>query len=293
MLVLLLLAGCGNGDNDYNNTNNDNDTDIAVEAEDSAIILNGRGLSRGDIDFFTHMAGGDVNTGIQQLIEFQLIIDHAYDLGLALSAAERDAMREEAVQQAGFLGLGDMVTEDRLIDFFSVGALLTRIGDYYTDEITPDFTSQEFLLFKLDNVNRLADLQVNYILTTDRGALVDIAIAMEQHGAANFENYAREHCLFYGANNGLVTESLADFLTFTIMLDDRYVEDLFSLQAGDLSPVITVDEFSILVYVQSRTEASDSDFEAVFRNHYIAQSRGIIIEDVVDGLIANAQYIIN
>ena len=316
LALLLTLAACGRSTNNENTNNgNTNNTPTPNEQNiiagenppqnlpttaDAFLVFEGEPIHENDLRFVAGIMGITLETDMEkshalyQLLEFLTVIHRANTHNLGVTAAEREEMLPTARINVELMGLSNMITDDRLAEFFAIGTLLTRLLDHYVTSYTPDISvyAQEIAAFGEENRNFLADIEIKYIVNQDFALMRDIQGQLLAEGAANFDAIAAEHSVFYGLDGGAITYPLHEFLQ-VFGLYDHDIAALYTLQAGDVSHVFNIEDFFFVVYVQSRTEASQARIEEAFVQNFNFQHRADLIDGLVDAWIAEANYTLN
>ena len=314
-IAVILLAGlvaCGSSSPNTEEASNSYQSEVtAGEAElpqnttpvndaDLIMVFEGESVFENDLRFVAGIMGLDPsdkdsqNLAISQLIEFMTIINRANRHGFGITREEHEEMLPTAHMNVELMGLSGIITDERLIDFFAVGTLLSRLLDHYAANYTPDLTEYQHEFAEFAELNRdfLANIQVKYIANQDFDMLNQIREQLISEGTANFDNFAREHSHFYAVDGGAIIDPLNTFLQIFGLYDhDRLA--LFELQSGELSHIFYIEDFFFLVYVHSRTEATDSEIEDVFIQSYALANRADALEGLVETWVANAEYTIN
>jgi len=266
------------------------------EAADWIMLFGDETITENELTFIASIMGIDPaisqEVALNQLIEFLAIISRANRHGLGVTPEEREEILPVAQMTVEMMGLGGMVSDERLVDFFEAGNLLTRLLDYYVTDFNLELTGDEpeFLAFADANRNFLANLDVQYIINTDIDTLLEIHENFHSWGI-DFGELVAEHSLFYSTDDAVVY-SIRVFEQIFIMYDhDRNA--LFQLQAGELSHVFSIEEFYFLVYVYSRTEATDAEMEAAYMNERFLAHRAESIAGLVETWVSETMYILN
>jgi len=234
------------------------------------------------------------NLALSQLIQFLAIINSANSHGLGVTAEEREEMLPAAQTNVGLMGLSDIISDERLVDFFAVGTLLSRLLNHYTAGHTLDLAEhqQEMAAFAEANRSFLANIELKYMVNQDFDLMRELQERLVTEGIANFDELAREHSVFYAADGGAVVYPIHTFLQI-FGLYDHDISALFGLQAGDISHVFNIETFFFLVYIVSYTEATDAEIEDAFIEYYISAHRAGNIDELVENLVASADYTMN
>ena len=316
IIIVLLLGyvGCGRGSSSGENTDgtsvhNNNETTtvettptLPQQTQDAAVVMvfEGEPIFENDLRFVAGIMGltpdteEAQNAAMVQLIEFMTVIHHANRHGLGITQEDMDGMLPVAEMNVGIMGLSGMITDERLVDFFAVGTLLSRLLDHYVTNYTPNIADyqHEFTAFAEANRNFLADIQLKYIVNQDLGTMQSIHHLLVTEGTGNFDELAREYSIFYGVDGGAVNYDINLFLQI-FGLYDHDKNAIFQLQAGDVSHVFYIEDFFFLVYIQSRVEATDAEIEQAFIDTHAFAHRAGSIDELLDRWIASAEYTIN
>ncbi|MCL2287213.1 MAG: peptidylprolyl isomerase [Firmicutes bacterium] len=313
-VLFLGFAGCGRGSSSGESTNgttvqNNNETTTVEttpmpqqQAQDAAVVMvfEGEPIFENDLRFVAGIMGltpdteEAQNAAMAQLIEFMTVIHHANRHGLGITPEDMDEMLPVAEMNVGIMGLSGMITDERLVDFFAVGTLLSRLLDHYVTNYTPNIAEyqHEFAAFAEANRNFLADIQLKYIVNQDLSTMQNLHYRLTTEGTGNFDELAREHSFFYNVDGGAILYDINLFLQI-FGLYDHDKNAIFHLQSGDVSHVFYIDDFFFLVYIQSRTEATDAEIEQAFVDTHTFAHRADSIDELLDGWIASADYTIN
>jgi len=270
---------------------------IPNEAADWIMLFGDETVFASELIFVASIMGLDPvvhqEIALNQLIEFMAIINRANRHGIGITQEEREEILPVAHMTVGMMGLSGIVCDERLVDFFEVGNLLTRLLDHYVTDINFEVTGNEpeFLAFAEANRNFLANIELQYIINQD------IGLVQELHenflsGGVQFSDLAAEYSIFHDAGDDAIVYSIQLFEDIFLMYDhDRNA--LYQLQTGELSHVFNIEEFFFLVYIHSRTEATDAEIEAAYINERVMARRAEAIAGLVNDWVAEAVYILN
>jgi len=260
------------------------------------MVFEGQPIYANELIFIASIMGLDPLTyqdeAAAQLIEFLTVIDRANRHGLGLTDEERANILPSAQNTIDLIGLSGLICDERLIDFYSIGSLLTPLLNYYIYNYVPNVANypQELNAFANANADFLAHLEIMYIISIDLDLMRYLHIQL-QEGTVDFEEMVREHSIFYLPADGVTTLSMYTFEEI-FNLYDRDRSALYGLLPGEISHIFSVGEFFFLIYVTDRQEATNAEIEEAFINYFIAQRRIDSIDDLIDGWIAEANYII-
>ena len=295
LVLLIALAACRQGANNVSTQSAQNQT-----ADTPFMQFEGEAIYGNDLRFVAAIMGLTLDTeaekitALGQLIEFLAIIRHANALGLGITPQEHEEMLPTAVINVDVMGLSDFLTNQRLVEFFAVGTLLTRLLDHYVANFVPDITAYagEVAAFGEENRHFLADINLQYIVTQDFDLALNLRDTLIAQGASNLGELAAQHSVFYDHDGGAIVYPLHTFLQI-FGLYDHDIAALYNLQSGDISHVFNVEDFFFIVYIQSRTEATQARIEEAFIQNYNFQRRAELIDGLVETWIAEASYTID
>jgi hypothetical protein len=316
-VILVLLTGCSlNRGANNENTNNENasvgeitqietpmphDKNLNISNDsDWILIFEGEPIYENDLRFVAGIMGlttGDAasrSIALNQLTEFLTIINRANRHGFGVTAEESEEILPAAQMNVEIMGLSGLISDERLVEFYAVGTLLSRLLDHYLtiDIISIDDHTREFEIFKEINRNFFANIQMKYIVNQDMFFLMEIRDKFITEGTANFDEIAREHSFFYTSDGGAIVYALSEFIQ-VFHLYDHDIQALFQLQTGDISHIFNIEDFFFIVYVINRTEASDTELEEAFLELMRAANRADSIEEIVKTWVESVSYTIN
>jgi len=258
----------------------------------------GHPVFENELFFVAQMMGLDLvqslDLAMEQLIEFYAVIARANRNGLGITADERADVLHNALMTADFLGLSDIISDERLVDFFLVGNLLTNLIDHYVYHYIPNVQNylQEFDEFADANYRFLANIELLYIVNPDARLMFDLHDRFTREGVAGFEDAVRDHSILYVQEEGVVTYTMHTFeQIFGLYEFDRV--QLFDLMPGQLSHIFAIEDFYFLVYAINRRDATNAEIEEAFISHTMAQMRTDSIDDLLDTWIDDATFTIN
>jgi len=272
----------------------------AVFGNDWLMLFEGVPVFENDFRFVAGLTGLDVSDAVARqetlylLIEFMTVIHHANSLGLGVTVEDHDTMLPSARFNIAMIGLDGLISDERLVEFFAAGELLSRLVDYYVVIDTPDIAdyTAEFAVFVETNQNLLTDINVQYIVSQDMFELVELRERLLSDGVGDFTQYVRELSVFYEMDGGAVIYSLNEFAQIFLMYNhDRAA--LYRLRAGDVSHVFNIEDFFFLVYAVSREDATDDEIEAAFIDSMLHEIRQDAIWLLVDEWMTAANYEVN
>ena len=275
--------------------------DIPTEIDaDWIMLFEGEPIYENDLRFVAGLMGLALdsteaqNLALNQLIVFLAIINGANQHGLGVTGEVREEILLTAHTNVELMGLSGIIPDDRLVDFFAVGTLLSRLLNHYFAGHVIDLAEyqQEIAAFAEANRSLLANIELKYIVNQDFDLMRELRERLASEGTANFDELAREYSVFYTIDGGAVVYPIHTFLQ-VFDLYDHDTRALFGLQTGEISHVFNIEDFFFVVYVISRTEATDFEIENAFVEHYISVHRAGNIDELVDTLVTNADYTIN
>ena len=318
MAIMLVLGACGRNSSEGREENipasmyNQQETtavdvpvlpiqDAFVSSDTDWIILfEGQPIYENDLRFVAGLLGLAIDSAetqdfaLNQLLEFLAIIDGVNRHGLNMTTEERGEMLVSAQALAEKMKLSGIISDDRLLDFYTVGILVNRLADHYVAEFTINLADHGQAIADFAEVNRrfLANIELQYIINQDFGFMRELRERLVDEGVADFGELVREYSIFYATDGGAIVYSMDEFL----QIFDLYNHDivaLYGLQAGDISHVFNIEDFFFLAHIVSRTEATDSEIEEAFIEWYRFERRADNIDEMVEVMVANADYIIN
>jgi len=275
------------------------ETPIATDA-DWIMLFEGEPIYENDLRFVAGIMGlapdnaEAQNLALSQLIEFLAIIYSANRHGLGVTAEEHEEMLSAAHTNVELMGLSGIITDERLVDFFAVGTLLSRLLNHYAAEHTLDLAEHQHEIAAFAEANRsfLANIELKYMVNQDFDMMRELRERLVAEGTSHFDELAREYSVFYAADGGAVVYDIHTFLQIFGLYNHDIVA-LFGMQAGDISHIFNIENFFFLAYIVSRTEATDDEIEDAFIQHYVSAHRAGNIDELVEMLVANADYTIN
>ena len=323
LLPLIFSTACNS--NDENDENNDQDNSVYISPnnnnEDAGtsgvqlpyvevpifqhepidfMIYNGQNISTAEFIFVSKIMGLDYNDLQHQsivldtLLEFLTIIDRANYHGFGITDEERAQALSSASAVASSIGVQDLITDEKLVDFYSVGMLLARLLDYHVTSHTPDLSLLQEELEEFERINRtsLIDIQVKHILGHDFNEIEHVRQHLIEEGTAQFDDLAREHSIFLDAGSEIRVISLQELMeVFPLHSADQFA--LSHMQEGEISHIIDLDSMPLLIYIVSRTEPSPAVIEEAFINNYRSAHRATFVEGLLNTWILESDYYIN
>jgi len=263
------------------------------------VNFEGNRIATSDMQFHAAMMGISPNEPATQdflvssIVESEVLIQRAEAAGLWLTDEEREELLEVARANREWI---PAVPVERAAELFGVlefasHRLLERYGTYEPDPAAFAREFAEYLeVHRADYEMRSTQAQI--IATSDRDALVEVKEEAALVEAADFTEFARETCMFYDPEHGVLTASIVDFIEWFGLLD--YTGELLELQQGETSSIIEFEEGQyLLIFMLERQNIVDSEIEDMFRERMVAERSFEKFRELIDSWIAEANYTVN
>jgi len=233
---------------------------------------------------------------LDRMVEVYAAMDRAERLGLGMTDEEYESMLAVVSMNRQMGTIPEGVTDERAAEIYGlVEFLWPRLRDHYVPEYTlnlADF-AEELAEYVENNRDFYADTVVHYIASDEFLHLEQIrALYGVEAGYEDFDQLIREHSIFYSEEVGITSASIMDlWREFNIQSFD--VQMLLELQEGEVSHVVEAGGIFLLIYVESRTEAEDSEIEDSFVEQMTEIRREQTFIEIIEQWAVEANYTIN
>jgi len=233
---------------------------------------------------------------LDRMVEVYTLMDRAESLGLGMTDEEHESVLAMVSMSRQMGAIPDGVTDARAAEIHgSIEFLWTRLLDHYVPEYTlnlADF-AEELAEYIDNNRDFYADTVVNYIVAEDFMTVEEVRASFGiEEGYEDFDQLIRAYSIFYNEEVGITSASIMDlWREFNFQSFD--VQMLLELQEGEVSHVFEAGGLFFLIYVESRTEAEDSEIEDSFVEQMTEIRREQAFIEIVEQWAAEANYSIN
>jgi len=192
----------------------------------------------------------------------------------------------------------DQITSERLAELIAISDdLFPRLLEHHVPDYDLDISHLQDEL-ELYILNNRFDYELNateamFIINPDPEVLQGIVELGEVADMINFEAFAQANCTWWMA---MGMEEVENYPIMDIINGLQLFEfqgELLSLQTGDISRVIPMDDDFIIIYMQDRPEVTDAEIEESFTETHTLIRRGEVFSEIVAGWLEEADYTVN
>jgi len=176
------------------------------------------------------------------------------------------------------------------------GMVRSRLMDIYAPSYTPDpVVFQENLLQHIENnFDRLADLQVKYIASSDINDVINAYMRIsDEDDDTSFDDLIREFSEFHDEDEESEGIEPTNPWGFEQFFDPDDFGQVTTMQQGEFSPIVEGSGFYFIFHMYSREEADLIQVEADFMEHAVLEGRVGVFEEIVQGWVTEANYNLN
>jgi len=269
------------------------------------MTFDGQRIGTGDMSFFAMFADGTMDPraqALEQLTQSLLVDKVARHHNISLSASEVDELQEELGELRGMFEMFGMsmpnITNERMVELLSMELLSERLMEYYTanlaiDEAEFEASLAEFLMFGRGD---FFDMEFRYFFS-DNPAYVDAAHA--ELLAASPEQFDEIILRNFEITTGIeIEDPEPPVITLSQLRTDPSFDQMFlgylsSLQLGEVSEPILIENDFIIFIVDRIDDPSDEELTEIFRERHIMEQRWSFFIDVMDSWREATQIEIN
>ena len=267
------------------------------------MTFNGERISTGDFRFMSHLTGQPINEFtrydlLNELMVFLTVLQRgeAHGVGLTsdeIAANEVEARELRVLMEGGHVGALGFISDRRIGElmgaFDQVGLRLMDIFiEYVPDEEEFRELFDELVAHEMEQGT---EIMVKFMATETRDGFDEMhALYILHQEEFDFDDLARRFCVL---QTGLEPMSLDDFVFQYGIWTHEW--DLRLTRVGDISPLMTGENYFFIVYVEEHREPELDleELEADSREFFILQRRQGLFQELVNEWVLEADYEIN
>jgi hypothetical protein len=232
--------------------------------------------------------------GLNQLMEVLVLESRARAEGIFLTDEEKEEMLDWAGSiKSNYLQNGvdlSFLTDERLAEIVSSDIYHERLLEIHTAGLVinePDF-NRAFADYKENNKIDFYDATFKYAFNE---SMEDLESAREEwlEGTITFDELAAAHCVMFDHES----EEAATAMLWQFGLSEEDNDRVLTLQPGEISQVMLIDEYYIILHMETLSIPPDEELKADFREQFTAQRKREAFQDIVNGWKLEANYTIN
>ena len=260
------------------------------------MTFEGQRISTADMrDFMTAGAEGvDPRAqALEGLTQFLLINQAAHQNNIALTAEDWAGIEANITQmremyEAFGMDMPD-ISDERMTELMSMEILSERLMDIYTADFEIDEADFEEALIQYLTFNRADHVDMNFRYHIS-DSMIAARIAQDDLFAVGPDGFdeiiIRDMALVTGQDEADIEVPTITLAELRQVADISFtaVNDIISLEAGQLSDPIQLDENTYMVLIVDFVNIpADEEIEEIFLEQYTRQQRVMIFSDIVEG----------
>ena len=277
----------------------------------------GQRVSTSDFRFLTFMEDDDEERALNLLKMITLIEQRGERHGVGLTSEEHastammgNTTRWNVIEQFGFDVL-HFISDERIGEIFSVlDFVYPRLMDVYIPTYAPSGEEfEEELAIYLETAHNIHAETEAIVIAMESAEELEMVRNVALSGEVPFAELAQQHNMFgfiIGEDEGLADTqvlSAGEIVVQRGLIDwfgniSPEGEIILALQKGEISevmlvPDIFVDEVYIIVYMQSRVEATEEDIIESFTERFALSRRYEIFFEMLEQMVSEADITVN